>query len=216
MNHSRAEHSAFAVFIKGMFLTIVSIILASGGLTFYLMWIANNQAGRLFQFAEGRLEHLPEFIENLPPIAGDLLKDRRAPDYAKALVVKADFSQSLCGDGLQPVLHVTNTGDEMITLLSVRVSAVDARGNPVAEWTRVVATPLSADGNDWPGPILPGSERRIILSPWFRLSDRLADGLTSLVEVTDVRVWAPELGEPTAESLTASIQSARHHPTPTD
>jgi len=90
--------------------------------------------------------------------------------------------------------------------MSLRVVVEDDRGVPVREITTYAATPLAADQN-WRGPLMPGSKRRLSVgSCWARDSD-----LTATVEITELRIWerevAPGIG-PGSRTATAS----RHHP----
>lgn len=164
----------------------------------YGLKIIDHRADHLVGLADdlvgGAIENLPAWLEALPPSIKEMLNDRRAPEYVKEIDVQAMFISGEPNGGSRAVVTVTNRGEEVVTLLAVRVVALNQDGVPVREWTEVVATPLAIDG-DWRGPLLPGAQRYAIMSASHgRLGP---DGLlTPKVEIADVRVLASTPSEP--------------------
>ncbi len=142
---------------------------------------------------ESTLEGLPVLLESLPEAVEKLLNDRRAGDYAANLDVTLDFVVDEHSDRLRPVLAITNRGEQVVSLLAVRVAALNGRGLPIREWTEVVATPITIP-DEWRGPLRPGNTRHVVFSSWHRgITPEQAEDITGAVEITDVRVWnAPE------------------------
>jgi hypothetical protein len=131
-------------------------------------------------------------IESLPPVFADLLHDRRAPEYVANIDVSASFvaEETERGRRMRPVLTITNRGNEVVSLLAIRVAALNAEGMPVAEWTQVAATPTAID-DDWRGVLMPNKTRHIVVSDYPRLTGQVGD-LTAAVEVSELRVWTPQ------------------------
>lgn len=170
--------------------------IASGtAIVLYGMRIIDTRATEVFGFADGTisttLDRLPELIESLPKVVGDLLDDRRAPDYAANLDIDVDFVVGERSGGLLPVMTITNNGSEVVSLLTVRVAALNRHKLPVREWTEVVATPIGIN-NNWRGPLLPGKTRYVILgSGWRSIPEERAGDFTGAVEISDIRIWQP-------------------------
>lgn len=159
--------------------------------------IIDSKAGDIIEFAEtaleSTLEGLPVLLDSLPEAVEELLNDRRAGDYAANLDVAVRFIHDEDSGRLRPVLAITNEGERVVSLLAVRVVALNGQGIPMREWTEIVATPITIP-NEWRGPLRPGNTRHVILSSWRRgITRKQANGITGAVEITDVRVWnAPE------------------------
>jgi hypothetical protein len=196
--------SAFAVLFLGVFATCIVGILGGTAIALYGMRIARGSASELFHLAGETIDGLPSLIEALPPVVSDTLHDRRAPNYADQLTVRATLQVTSDGRGLRPSLTISNNGTEMVTFLSLRVAALDEDGDPLRDWSDVVATPVALD--DWPGPILPGHTRHIMLGSYRGGYETGRRDLTASVEITDVRVWDPKAKE---ASLTSVSQSLR-------
>jgi hypothetical protein len=169
--------------------TIVSV----SSVILYGLSVVDRRADRLMSFADdivgGAIENLPAWLEALPPSLKEILHDRRAPEYVGQLEIGARLTAGDSRAGGRPVITVKNNGDEIVTLLAVRVVALDAQGVPVREWTEVVATPLAIDG-DWRGPLMPGNVRHAIMSGYVGRAGEDVSRLTATVEIADVRVLA--------------------------
>ncbi|MFQ5413286.1 MAG: hypothetical protein ACE5E6_02390 [Phycisphaerae bacterium] len=166
-------------------------IVCTAGVLLYVMRVADRQASSVLGVVGHAVDGLPELIGSLPPAVADALRDRRAPAYARSLSVVTDYVLAGERRGVIPVATIENKGDELVTMLGLRVVALDARGRPIREWTQVVATPVTID-DDWRGPLAPGATRRVLLSRYGRWAlDRDAIASTEY-EITDVRVWDPD------------------------
>ncbi|MEK7711071.1 MAG: hypothetical protein AAB341_04165 [Planctomycetota bacterium] len=175
-----------ALFLGVFFVGAVTIGSAAT-VVLYGMRIVDTKASALIRFAGNTVEGLPELVQSLPPAIGDLLHDRRAPEYAGKINVEVKLVADDASGVVRPVLTVRNTGDEVVSLLAVRVAALDANGVPVNDWTEVVATPLAID-DDWRGPLMPGATRYVVLSGSRSLAGK-AGTVTAVAEIGDVRVW---------------------------
>jgi hypothetical protein len=170
--------------------------IASGtAVVLYGMRIVDTRATELLGFADGTinttLDQLPELIESLPDAIGDLLSDRRSPEYATELDLDVGFVVEERSKSLRPVMTITNRGDQVVSLLAVRVAALNEGGLPIREWTEMAATPVAIE--DWRGPLLPGKTRYLVMgSGWRGLSATKADQITGAVEIADIRVWKPD------------------------
>lgn len=155
----------------------------------YSMSVVEGKIDRVLGVAEGAITNLPEIIESLPPAVGDLLNDRRAPSYAGAIDVDVDFVVDERHGRVRPAIAITNNGDEVVTMLALRVAALNEASAPIGEWTEVVATPIAID-DEWRGPLYPGNTRHVVLGSSYRgVSGAQAKDLQAAVEVADVRVW---------------------------
>jgi len=171
----------------GLFFVGAVTIASAATVILYGMRIVDSNASALIHFAGNTVEGLPELVQSLPPAIGDLLHDRRAPDYAGKINVDVKLTTDDESGAVRPVLTIKNKGDEVVSLLAVRVAALDANGVPRSDWTEVVATPLAID-DDWRGPLMPGSTRYVVLSGHRSLAGK-AGSLTAVAEIGDVRVW---------------------------
>jgi hypothetical protein len=153
----------------------------------YSLRILDRKAEAVLEFAEQTVNSLPELVSTLPP-ALDVLAGRRAPDYAGKVDVVVRFTPNEKGDGVRPVLTILNKGSEVVSMLAVRVVALDAKSVPVREWTEVVATPLAID-DDWRGILMPGAPRHVVLSASRAFTAE--QGMTGVVEISELRVWQP-------------------------
>jgi len=188
----RSRMSPVTAFFLGMFFVGGLTIASATTVVLYSMRITDQKSASLLHFADHTLEGLPELLQSLPPALSDMLNDHRAPQYAGKLDVQVRFINDE-NSGLRPVLTVKNTGDEVVSMLALRVAAIDANGTPHRDWTEVVATPLSID-NDWRGPLMPGETRYVVLHG-SRPLGREAESLVAVAEIGDVRIWN---GEPRA------------------
>jgi hypothetical protein len=181
--------------LTALFLGIFGVggvgIAAGAVVVLYSLRILDSKASALIGFAGNTIESLPELIDALPPAIGDVLSDRRAPDYAANLELSVRFVANEQGEGVRPVVTVTNKGKEVVSMLAVRVAALDARKVPIREWTEVVATPIAID-DDWRGPLMPGATRHVVLSSWRSFPADKIDAFSAAPEISELRVWEPK------------------------
>ena len=176
-----------AIFL-GLFGMGTAVVCVGGLIAMFGLTIVDSRVDSALGLVETTISGLPELIDSLPPIVSDSFKDRRAPEYAQYLDVKVAFVPDGRGKGYRPALSITNRGEEMVSLLGVRVAALDESNSPIADWTEVVATPITID-HEWRGPLMAGQTRNVVLGGWYRLSEETAASVTGAWEITDVRVW---------------------------
>jgi hypothetical protein len=184
---------------KGLFGTIMVIVLCGTALGLYGMRIADTKFALIADKAEVILDHvmrtLPQWQEAMPPQIADALLDRRAPDYRDSVDVSARLARHGRHDMI--VVEVNNKGDEIISMLPVRVVVEDNGGVPVFESSLYAVTPLNLGCDEWPGPLWPRSAPRKILQYACRVP---ADAKVT-VEITDLRVALPAAQDDAAAEL---------------
>lgn len=194
--------------LTALFLGIFGVggvgIAAGAVVVLYSLRILDRKAETVLNFAERTVDSLPELVSALPP-ALDILSGRRAPDYASKLDVAVRFTTNEKADGIRPVLTILNKGNEVVSMLAVRVVALDAKSMPVREWTEVVATPIAVD-EDWRGLLMPGATRHVVLSSWRSFPADKAETLSAEPEISELRVWEPKQTAGTPLSVTANRQ----------
>jgi hypothetical protein len=189
---TKQRMSPLTAFFLGLFGVGTAIVCVGGVIAIFGMRLVDKNVNNAAGLVATTIANVPELIDSLPPIVSDSFKDRRAPEYASHLDVKVTFVPDGRGKGYRPALSITNRGEEMISLLGIRVAAMDERDSPIADWTEVVATPISID-NHWRGPLMAGQTRNVVLSGWYRLSEETAAKVTGAWEITDVRIWDPSV-----------------------
>ncbi len=181
--------SPFTALVIGIFGVGAVGITSSAAIVLYGMRIVDTKAADILGFAQGTVENLPELIKSLPPAIGELLNDRRMPEYSAELDLEVRFIAEERTGTLRPTLTITNNGSEVVSMLAVRVAALTDGAVPLREWTEVVATPIAIE-NEWRGPLMPGSTRHVILSAGYRgIPAERADDIVGAVEVSELRVW---------------------------
>lgn len=188
----RHRMSPLTAFFLGLFTLGISLVASVTALALYGLKVVDSRTMDVMQLVTHTVDRLPELVEEGSDVLSQLLHDERATGYAKEVEVKAHLLAEMPSGQVVPSLTIHNTGDRVVTLLGVRVAALDDDGVPRAEWTEVVATPLTIDG-DWRGPLQPGATRHVLLRSWHRFGVLGSDeNFTPAVEVTDVRVLVDE------------------------
>ena len=193
MTHQTRMSPLTALFL-GIFGVAGVGIVSAAVIVLYGMTVVNSKASEVLGFTDTTVvkvfEALPELMESLPAAVGDVLNDKRDPDYAKNLDIKVAFvvDDNL---GVRPVLTILNEGDRTVSMLAVRVAALNEQGLPVREWTEVVATPVAVY-DEWRGVIMPGGRRHVVLhSSWCGSPEDMAETITAVAEISELRVWEP-------------------------
>lgn len=178
----------------GFFGLLTTTIVCASGLGFYALHVANSNVGEIVNLGKdlglGVLDGFPKWVEALPPVITDAINDRRDPSYRSELSVDAIVARAADGHA-RAIVTVRNSGDETVSLLMARIVFHNEQGVPVHEYTKPIATPLAFDDHDWPGPILPGSERVVSV----HLRSRTLDEMSATVEITELRLWNADGGE---------------------
>lgn len=189
MTEQRRMSPMTALFI-GLFGLGVVTVGSAAAVIIYSLSIAESKIDKVFSLAENTVANLPEVIEALPENVTALL-GRRAPEYIDNVSVDAKLVNDRHG-GAYPVVAVNNKGGEVISMLAIRVVALDERGDPVREWTEVVATPLGFN-NDLRGPLWPHKVRQVPLRGCRHSGTGGGSDLhTATYEISELRLWEPE------------------------
>lgn len=183
------RHTFLSALALGLSAVAISFIVSLTTVLIYGIHFAGEKSEKVVSLVETAVQGLPQLQESLPPILADVLNDRRQPDYCAQLEVSAKTSSEVQNHGrLRTEITVTNKGQEVISLLSMRVVVRDSFGSILAESNQWAATPFAAD-QDWRGPLMPGASRHFAFSRGGTCSGSSADELTTEVEVTDIRIW---------------------------
>lgn len=193
------RRSFFGTLAWGVSMTLIMLIIGGASIILYGMNIADRKSDSLFTFANQAVNNLPAMLRSMPPLISDMLQDERRPDYVGQIQVVARVSEQPLNThhgecyGRPIVLEVHNSGKDVVSLLSLHVSAVNSKNEPMTEGTVWVATPIACD-EDWSGPLMPGSTRRITARDLrFFVNANESKDITRIdTEISDVRVWKPQ------------------------
>jgi hypothetical protein len=191
----------------GFSAVIITIAVCCTAVVLYTVHLAGEKSERLVMLAESAVKGLPDLAKSLPPVLSDMLDDHRQPDYAGKLDISAKVSPYPGRHSLtRTAIEITNNGQEVVSLLSLRIILFDEKGQLVCESQEWAATPLATDG-EWRGPIMPGSHR-YFAAPCMYGGDS-AEGLHAQVEITELRVWnGPTKTSAMDAQATATAQNA--------
>ncbi len=188
------KHTFLSSVAMGLSAVAITIIISCTVLVICGIHFAGNRSEKLISLVGDAIGGLPDLREALPPALADVLDDRRQPDYAAELDISA--KTNFIPDQhrmLRTRIEVVNEGDEIVSLLCLRIVVLSSNGEILAESNEWAATPIAADHN-WRGPLMPGSHRYFV-SCRRALPAFFADDLRTEVEITDLRVWnRPEEG----------------------
>jgi hypothetical protein len=183
------RHTFLSALAMGLSAVVITFIISLTTVIIYGIHFAGEKSERLVSLVEDAARGLPHLQESLPPVLADILNDRRQPDYRAQLEVNAKTTvEAERPRRLRTEVKVTNNGQEVVSFLSLRIVVRDSRDQILVESNQWAATPLAAE-DDWRGPILPGSSRYFAFSRSVPYSGLPADGLTTKVEITDIRIW---------------------------
>lgn len=223
------KRSFLATLALGLSGIVVVLTLCASGIFVYAMNIADRKTDNLFDFAGEIVDHVPQLRESLPPILGDAISDERDVSYQSELEVGVRVVpvrdprlrrappglQVSAVTGLQPVIEVKNKGDQVVSFLSMRIVLLDPQGIPIAETNEWAATPIADGGHSWRGPLFPGAKRSFRARAHYLDDARaslldLADadgagGVRAEVEITELRVWTPDLAR--ERRVSAAVQT---------
>lgn len=184
----RKRMGFLSVLVMSLAAIIMTVVLCASGIAVYSLRIFDHKADSLGDFVQETLRSLPAVREALPPALADAIDDVRKPEYRDNLDVEVRVGSRDRHGWPRAVVEVTNKGDQVVSLLSMRLVGSDDGGDPVQEWQVWAATPIQID-NDWRGPILPGETRRFPVHAYGREPIK---GVTH--EVTELRIWRGETG----------------------
>ncbi len=192
MDHSHItvrKHSFLSSAAFGLSAVVIAVVVSLTVMALYGVHLASEKSERVLSLAEGAIRGLPEFREALPPALSDMLDDRRQPDYCQKLALDARLVTRPDSHGrTATAIEITNTGDQVVSLLSLRVVLLDENGVLLTESQEWAATPFAAD-HDWRGPIMPGSKRRFLCSGGRLYDVGPLEEVKPEIEITELRVW---------------------------
>lgn len=190
----KCKRGFFSTVAWGISMTAITGIICATGVGMYGLRIVDNKSDSVLECVQNVVSNLPEIQKNLPPVLADALNDERRPDYMGKIKVTASVvsGPNKRGD-LNPTIEITNTGDEVVSMLPLRITLNDAKGSGLSQRTRMGATPLGVADEDWPGPLMPGATRKIVQRFNLDRGSNLGEASDYQVEceVTDVRIWKP-------------------------
>jgi hypothetical protein len=200
------RHTFLSALVMGLCALLITIILSGTAIVLYSMHFIGDKSEKIVtSFIEDAVQGLPVLQKSLPPVLGDLLNDRRLPDYCDQLEIRARTTvQDEQRGRMRTEIKVTNNGNEVVSLLSLRVIILDSHEDILDESNEWAATPIAAD-DDWRGPIMPNSIRRFAVSHYRRSDGLYLEDLKTEVEITDVRVWNDSRDTPLIENTALSI-----------
>ena len=109
------------------------------------------------------------------------------PEYRDQVEVEVELVRDWRTERQIPVIEVTNNGDQVISLMSLRLVIQDDERVPVEELSVYAATPLAVE-SEWRGPLMPGSKRRFKAG---HIRGEMFDELAVSWEICELRVWDP-------------------------
>ncbi|RIK62512.1 MAG: hypothetical protein DCC65_17255 [Planctomycetota bacterium] len=173
-----------AVSALGFSAVLVTALVSVTGLAVYGIRVVDKKTGNLMELVQETAKTLPEIRAALPPALADALDDVRVPEYRDSLLVSTKLSEGTDRWGYhKATVEVENTGDQTVSLLSMRLVGLDGDGDPSAEYNVWAATPLQIE-DEWRGPLLPRETRRFVIRGFPEKS------VTQVVpEITEVRLW---------------------------
>ena len=208
------KHTFFSALITGLVLLIITLVICVTVLLIYGMHFVGERSEAIVTIAENAVHGLPAFQESLPPVLADMLNDHREPEYRDKIAVNVQPSISPNNrNEICSAIKIVNNGLEVVTLLSLRIVTLNSNGEILTQSNEWVVTPFAVE-DDWPGPLMPGSER------YFSTSERSAypvsssDKLKTQVEITDIRIWNEQkvelpmdVNEPPEETITETFEA---------
>ena len=190
MNEQR-RMSPVTAFFLGIFGVVGVVIVSATLLTTYAMYIVDSKTDGVLGFAKTTIEGLPDLVGSLPPALGELLNDHREPEYASNIKIDVQMITDERTNTVRPVLNITNEGDEVVSMLAVRVAALNSNGVPVGDWTQVVATPIAIE-DEWRGPLFPHTTRHVVCSRYGGSRSVSAKiDVRPVAEISELRIWVP-------------------------
>lgn len=201
------KHSFLSSVAAGISAIIITAIISVTTLALYGVHLASDKSERVITLAQSAVRGLPEFQRSLPPALADMLNDRRRPDYAGQLGITAKVTTQSGSHGrTRTAIEIVNNGDQVVSLLSLRVVLLDEQDQLLCESQEWAATPVAIE-DDWRGPIMPGSKRRFVCWRSCPYEVGPLDVIKPEVEITELRVWNDSDGPSTGVKPTASEQT---------
>ncbi len=183
------KHSFLSSTAFGLSAIVITVIVSATVVLLYAVHLASDKSERIITLAQSAVRSLPEFQQALPPALADMLNDRRQPDYAGQLAITAKVTAQPGSNGRsRTAIEIVNNGNQVVSLLSLRVVLLDEHDELLCESQEWAATPVAVE-NDWRGPLMPGSKRRFVCSRSCPYDVGPLDVIKPEIEITELRVW---------------------------
>ncbi len=209
------KHTFLSALVMGLTALLITLIISCTVVVVYGMHFAGDKSEELVSLAKDAIRGLPALQESLPPVLADILDDRRQPDYSSQLEIRVNKTTLLPeGSGeVRTAVTVVNNGEEVVSVLSLRIVILNEHDEIVAEANKWVATPFAAE-DDWPGPLMPGSRRHFAFSRSGAFPVSSLDDLRTEIEITDIRIWSGQKETSVIEEqVPAEIETSESYPT---
>jgi len=198
------KHTFLSALAMGLSAVVIAFIISCTVVIIYGMNFAGDKSDKIISLLEDAVRGLPKLQESLPPALADFLNDRRQPDYCTQLEITAKTTPSTDPNGsVQTTVKVVNNGQDVVSLLSLRVVILNTRDEILAESNEWAATPIAAE-DKWRGPLMPGSRRYFLVSQSDPFPVSTRDYIRTEVEITDIRVWSSEKEIPVIDNQVSS------------
>lgn len=182
------RHTFLSSVALGLSAVIVTLLISCTVVALYGVHLASHKSDQVLSLAQSAVRGLPEFTKSLPPALSDMLNDRRDPRYCDRLGISAQVVSEPDPHGVRTVIEITNNGDAVVSLLSLRITVLDDKEQLLCESQEWAATPVAAD-DGWRGPIMPGSKRCFVSRARCQWGIDPAGALNAQVEISELRVW---------------------------
>ncbi len=203
------KHTFLSSAAMSLSAVIITVLISCTVVALYAVHLASEKSERVIALAQSAVRGLPEFTKSLPPALSDMLDDRREPQYCNELAISAKvLPPTSPRGGVRTAIEITNNGEAVVSLLSLRVTLHDDKDQLLCESLEWAATPMAADGG-WRGPILPGSRRQFVCHAGCMWDADPADIVNAQIEITELRVWNDTKDESTpAEGATTEAAAS--------
>jgi hypothetical protein len=184
------KHTFLSALVTGLSALAITLVISCTVVVIYGMNFAGSQSEKLVSLVEDAVRGLPELQKSLPPVFADMLNDRREPDYSTQLEITAEPTLVPERDErVRTAVKVVNNGEEVVSLLSLRIVVLNENDEILAESNEWAATPFAAE-HDWRGPLMPSSRRYFASSHSGAFKVSSLNDLRAEVEITDIRIWS--------------------------
>ena len=183
------KHTFLSALAMGFSAVLITLIISCTVVIIYSIHFAGDKSEQIISLAEDAVRGLPELQKSLPPVLADVLNDRRQPEYCKQLEITANTTLLQDRHGmLRTAVQVVNNGQEVVSLLSLRVVVLNEDNEILTESNEWAATPFAAE-DEWRGPLMPGSSRHFTSYQGRRFPFSSINNIKTEVEITDIRIW---------------------------
>jgi hypothetical protein len=143
---SYRKHTFFSALAMGLSALGIALIICCTGVIIYGMHFAGERSEEIVSLVEKAVKGLPDLQESLPPVFADFLNDRRQPDYSTQLEISAKTILLPDQEGMvRTTVEVANNGEEVVSLLSLRVVVLTGDDEILTESNEWAATPFAAE-----------------------------------------------------------------------